>query len=162
MSHELRTPLNAIGGYAQLIELGLRSAATADQRADLERIQRSQRHLLSVINEVLNYARLESGAVAYDVRPMTVADVVATRTATSSPDSATSPGPRRRGPSSRRSASSRTPTRRPWGDLAAGTDSNVTRGETFVPAATSSAPLVRAADNPGWDRSEPIRALLSR
>ena len=78
MSHELRTPLNAIGGYAQLIELGLRGTVTAEQRADLERIQRSQRHLLSVINEVLNYARLESGAVTYDVQPMAVTDVVAT------------------------------------------------------------------------------------
>jgi PAS domain S-box-containing protein len=78
MSHELRTPLNAIGGYAQLLEMGLRGAVSDEQRADLERIQRSQRHLLSVINEVLNYARLESGAVTYDVRPTVVADVVAT------------------------------------------------------------------------------------
>jgi signal transduction histidine kinase len=78
MSHELRTPLNAIGGYAQLLEMGLRGAVSEEQRADLERIQRSQRHLLSVINEVLNYARLESGAVTYDVRPTVVPDVVAT------------------------------------------------------------------------------------
>jgi signal transduction histidine kinase len=78
MSHELRTPLNAIGGYAQLLEMGLRGAVSAEQRADLERIQRSQRHLLSVINEVLNYARLESGAVTYDVRPTVVPEVVAT------------------------------------------------------------------------------------
>ncbi|HUQ81064.1 MAG TPA: PAS domain S-box protein [Gemmatimonadaceae bacterium] len=78
MSHELRTPLNAIGGYAQLLEMGLRGAVSDAQRADLERIQRSQRHLLSVINEVLNYARLESGAVTYDVRPTVVGDVVAT------------------------------------------------------------------------------------
>src|ERR687885_302516 len=77
MSHELRTPLNAIGGYAQLLELGLRGPVTDAQREDIERIQRSQRHLLSVINEVLNYARLESGAVTYDLRPTLVADVVA-------------------------------------------------------------------------------------
>jgi PAS domain S-box-containing protein len=77
MSHELRTPLNAIGGYAQLLEMGLRGAVSHEQRADLERIQRSQRHLLSVINEVLNYARLESGAVTYDVRPTVVAEVIA-------------------------------------------------------------------------------------
>jgi PAS domain S-box-containing protein len=76
MSHELRTPLNAIGGYAELLELGIRGPVTPAQREDLERIQRSQRHLLSLINEVLNYARLESGAVKYDVRPTPVADVV--------------------------------------------------------------------------------------
>ena len=78
MSHELRTPLNAIGGYAQLLEMGLRGDVSDEQRADLERIQRSQRHLLSVINEVLNYARLESGALMYDLRPTVIADVVAT------------------------------------------------------------------------------------
>jgi PAS domain S-box-containing protein len=88
MSHELRTPLNAIGGYAQLLEMGLRGAVSDEQRADLERIQRSQRHLLSVINEVLNYARLESGAVTYDVRPTVVADVVATTIALVEPQRA--------------------------------------------------------------------------
>ena len=66
MSHELRTPLNAIGGYAELIEAGIRGPVTAEQREDLSRIQTSQRHLLGLINEVLNYARLETGTVHYD------------------------------------------------------------------------------------------------
>jgi len=72
MSHELRTPLNAIGGYAELMELELRGPLTAEQRQDLQRIQASQRHLLGLINEVLNYARLESGAVPFQVedRPL--------------------------------------------------------------------------------------------
>ncbi len=43
MSHELRTPLNAIGGYAELIEMGVRGPVSPEQRADLERIQRAQR-----------------------------------------------------------------------------------------------------------------------
>ncbi|MES2524794.1 MAG: PAS domain-containing sensor histidine kinase [Gemmatimonadota bacterium] len=76
MSHELRTPLNAIGGYAELIELGIRGPVTAQQREDLLRIQKSQRHLLSLINEVLNYTRLESGAVSYDLTPVRVAEAV--------------------------------------------------------------------------------------
>ena len=65
MSHELRTPLNAIGGYAQLIEMGVRGPVTPEQREDLERIERSQRHLLGLINDVLNFAKLEAGRVQF-------------------------------------------------------------------------------------------------
>ena len=65
MSHELRTPLNAIGGYAELLLMGIRGALTPDQQADLERIQRSQRNLLSLINDILNYAKLEAGHVEF-------------------------------------------------------------------------------------------------
>lgn len=65
MSHELRTPLNAIGGYAQMLELGVHGATTDAQRTVLARIQQSQHHLLGLINEVLNYARLEAGSVHY-------------------------------------------------------------------------------------------------
>jgi PAS domain S-box-containing protein len=67
MSHELRTPLNAIGGYADLMEMGIRGPVTTQQRDDLRRIQASQRHLLGLINEVLNYAKLETGTVHYDI-----------------------------------------------------------------------------------------------
>ncbi|AHG92635.1 ATP-binding region ATPase domain protein (plasmid) [Gemmatirosa kalamazoonensis] len=76
MSHELRTPLNAIAGHAELIALGLHGPVSDAQREALERITRAQRHLLGLINDVLNYARLESGRVEYDVRPVLVADVV--------------------------------------------------------------------------------------
>ena len=65
MSHELRTPLNAIGGYTELLLMGIRGAVTPDQQADLERIQRSQRNLLSLINDILNYAKLEAGHVEF-------------------------------------------------------------------------------------------------
>jgi PAS domain S-box-containing protein len=77
MSHELRTPLNAIGGYAELLELGIRGPVTGEQREDLARIQRSQKHLLGLINEVLNYARLESGNVRYDLGPVGVTGALA-------------------------------------------------------------------------------------
>ncbi len=66
MSHELRTPLNAIGGYAELLELGIRGPITEAQRDDLERIRRNQRHLLGLINDVLNFAKLEVGRVDFD------------------------------------------------------------------------------------------------
>jgi PAS domain S-box-containing protein len=76
MSHELRTPLNAIGGYAELMELGIHGPVTAEQRTALARIQRSQRHLLGLVNEVLNYAKLETGAVQYDLRDVGVCEAV--------------------------------------------------------------------------------------
>ena len=68
MSHELRTPLNAIAGYAQLMELGVPEPLPASHREYLGRIQRSQSHLLRLINQVLSYARLEAGRVEYDLR----------------------------------------------------------------------------------------------
>ena len=76
MSHELRTPLNAIQGHVQLMELGIHGDVTSDQRAALDRVQRAQQHLLGLIDEVLGYARLESGRVEYDIRPVAIGDVV--------------------------------------------------------------------------------------
>ena len=61
MSHELRTPLNAIGGYAELIELGVRGPITPEQREDLVRLRRSQQQLLAMINDVLNFAKIDAG-----------------------------------------------------------------------------------------------------
>lgn len=65
MSHELRTPLNAIGGYVELLQMGIRGPVTPEQLADFDRIQRNQRHLLSLINDVLNFARLGAGQIEY-------------------------------------------------------------------------------------------------
>jgi signal transduction histidine kinase len=76
MSHELRTPLNAIGGYAQLLEMGLHGAVTDAQRGALGRVQKAQTHLLGLINDVLNFAKLEAGRVEFDVRATSLADVV--------------------------------------------------------------------------------------
>ena len=76
MSHELRTPLNAIGGYAELLEMGVHGEVTAAQAEALGRIKRSQRHLLRLINDVLNLARLESGRVEYTVVPLVLRTVV--------------------------------------------------------------------------------------
>lgn len=72
MSHELRTPLNAIGGYAALIDMGIRGPVSDDQRSDLARIKQSQRHLLGLINQVLNYTRVESGTVHYELTDVPV------------------------------------------------------------------------------------------
>jgi PAS domain S-box-containing protein len=77
MSHELRTPLNAIGGYVQLLDMGLHGSVTDAQREALGRIDRSQRHLLRLINDVLNLSRIEAGRVDYTVESVDLADVVA-------------------------------------------------------------------------------------
>jgi signal transduction histidine kinase len=66
MSHELRTPLNAIGGYAELMEMGIHGPVTPAQREALLRIQRSQRHLLNLVNNVLSLVKLDTRHVSYD------------------------------------------------------------------------------------------------
>jgi PAS domain S-box-containing protein len=76
MSHELRTPLNAIGGYVQLLEMGIHGPVTPEQTEALAKVARSQRHLLRLINEVLNLARIESGSVDYDIRRVLLSDIV--------------------------------------------------------------------------------------
>ena len=76
MSHELRTPLNAIAGYAELMEMGIRGPVTGEQQEDLRRIRRSQQHLLGLINDVLNFAKLETGAVRYEIVDLPVHEVL--------------------------------------------------------------------------------------
>jgi PAS domain S-box-containing protein len=61
MSHELRTPLNAILGYAELMELGVAGPINTQQTQQLERISASAWHLLSVIEEILTFSRVEAG-----------------------------------------------------------------------------------------------------
>jgi signal transduction histidine kinase len=67
MSHELRTPLNAIGGYVDLIELGVRGPVTDDQRRDLGRVRFNQRHLLTVIGNILDFSRIDARKLLFDL-----------------------------------------------------------------------------------------------
>jgi PAS domain S-box-containing protein len=76
MSHELRTPLNAIGGYAQLIEMGVRGPVTEEQRVDLLKIQRSKNHLDSLVSDVLSFAKLGAGRIEFRVHAIDVAATV--------------------------------------------------------------------------------------
>jgi signal transduction histidine kinase/CheY-like chemotaxis protein len=60
MSHELRTPLNAILGYAQILDMGVLGPATPAQQAHLERLQASARHLLRLVDDVLDIAKSDA------------------------------------------------------------------------------------------------------
>jgi PAS domain S-box-containing protein len=76
MSHELRTPLNAIGGYVDLLAMGIRGPISEMQREDLDRIRRNQHHLLGLINNVLNFAKIEAGHVEYHMVEARLHDVL--------------------------------------------------------------------------------------
>ena len=78
MSHELRTPLNAIGGYSELLSLGLGGPVTDRQREYLERIRKSQQHLMALINDILNFSRVEGGQIKYDLDEISLSTVIDT------------------------------------------------------------------------------------
>lgn len=72
MSHELRTPLNAILGFAQLLLNSRRDTLSERQRGQVEHITRSGGHLLNLINEVLDLARIEAGQLHLSVEPVSI------------------------------------------------------------------------------------------
>ncbi len=76
ISHELRTPLGAIGGYAALLDEGIRGPLTDGQREYIERIRRSQNHILRLVNELLDLAKIESGQFVLRVSSVPVQSVL--------------------------------------------------------------------------------------
>lgn len=70
MSHELRTPLNAVIGFTGTLLMKLPGPLTADQERQLRTIQRSAKHLLSLINDLLDVAKIESGRVEIVTEPV--------------------------------------------------------------------------------------------
>jgi protein-histidine pros-kinase len=81
MSHELRTPLNAVIGFTGLLLMKLPGPLTADQEKQLAMVQSSARHLLSLINDLLDVAKIESGNVQFNLEALgcrSVVDEVAT------------------------------------------------------------------------------------
>lgn len=73
MSHEFRTPLNAILGFAQLLEL---DELTADQQESVEHVLRAGRHLVDLVNEVLDISRIEAGRLDLSIEPVEVGPLV--------------------------------------------------------------------------------------
>jgi PAS domain S-box-containing protein len=76
MSHELRTPLNAIAGYADLLALGIGGKLSEEQQGYVARIQRSQQHLLTIVDDLLDLGRMEAGEVTYEIEPVVLSGVI--------------------------------------------------------------------------------------
>ena len=65
VTHELRTPLAAIGGYAELMQMGVRGPVTDAQQQDLQRIRWNQQHLLALITQILSFVRVDTGRMEF-------------------------------------------------------------------------------------------------
>jgi PAS domain S-box-containing protein len=76
MSHELRTPLNAVLGFTGTILLGLSGPLTPTQMHQLEIVQASGKHLLSIINDLLDLAKIESGEIEVEFEPVDCREVL--------------------------------------------------------------------------------------
>lgn len=77
MSHELRTPLNAIGGYVDLIDMGIRGPVSEEQHLDLGRIRNCQRHLVTVVTDILDFVRVGRGDFEYHITDFNVPEAMA-------------------------------------------------------------------------------------
>ena len=88
MSHELRTPLNAIGGYVQLMIDGIPTPASEAQLNYLRRVQKSQQHLLSLIEAVLTHAKIEAGKLTYQITDVVAHEVLSVVDSLTSPQRA--------------------------------------------------------------------------
>jgi len=69
MSHELRTPLNAVLGYTELLDLGVNGPLSEVQHQQLQRVMMSARHLLRLVNEILDFSTLEAGQLTVNCAP---------------------------------------------------------------------------------------------
>ncbi|MFC1996345.1 sensor histidine kinase [Chloroflexota bacterium] len=76
MSHELRTPLNSILGFAQVILEGIDGPLTEEMEMDLGLIEKNGQHLLNLINEVLDMAKIESGRISLSLESIILADML--------------------------------------------------------------------------------------
>lgn len=76
VSHELRTPLNSVLGFAQLLRMDTRMPLADSQRQQIGHIERAGTHLLAMVNDILDIARVEQGTLSLQLEPVPVAEVV--------------------------------------------------------------------------------------
>jgi len=88
MSHELRTPLNAIIGYSEMLEEESRESGKSDSVQDLRKIQSAGKHLLSLINDVLDLSKIEAGKMGLHLENFEVAPLIDEMTAALKPAAA--------------------------------------------------------------------------
>jgi signal transduction histidine kinase len=88
MSHELRTPLNAVLGYSELIELGISGPVTEQMREQIGRIRMSGNHLLGLVNDILDLAKVEAGRLQVSSGPCSATGTVAAAIALIQPQAA--------------------------------------------------------------------------
>jgi signal transduction histidine kinase/ActR/RegA family two-component response regulator len=88
MSHELRTPLNAIIGYSEMLEEETRDVGKVENVQDLKKIQAAGKHLLSLINDVLDLSKIEAGKMGLHLETFDVSQVVEEMVATLQPAAA--------------------------------------------------------------------------
>lgn len=85
MSHELRTPLNAIIGYSEILEEDAQDIGCTEFIPDLHKIQRAGKHLLTLINDILDISKIEAGKMDVYVEPFEVARAIAAVVSTIQP-----------------------------------------------------------------------------
>jgi PAS domain S-box-containing protein len=76
MSHELRTPLNSVLGFAQVILEGLDGPLTDNMESDLKLIEKNGQHLLNLINDILDMAKIEAGRVSLSLEPVNIHELL--------------------------------------------------------------------------------------
>ncbi|HKR64200.1 MAG TPA: HAMP domain-containing sensor histidine kinase [Thermoanaerobaculia bacterium] len=76
MSHDLRTPLQAITGYASVLLEGFHGELSAEQRTDVEEIRTAARDVSRMINDILDFARLDRGTVRVDLRSVSIPEAL--------------------------------------------------------------------------------------
>jgi protein-histidine pros-kinase len=85
MSHELRTPLNAIIGFTGTLLMELPGPLNPDQARQLRIVENSGKHLLAIINDLLDLAKIESGAVQLSLEPVECVEIVSSVTSSLQP-----------------------------------------------------------------------------
>jgi len=88
MSHELRTPLNAVLGYSELMELGISGPITPQMRENIGRIRVSAIHLLGLVNDILDLAKVEAGRLQVSSGPCSATGTIAAAIALIQPQAA--------------------------------------------------------------------------
>src|SRR2546427_11380254 len=88
MSHELRTPLNAIIGYSEMLEEETRESGKSESVQDLRKIQSAGKHLLSLINDVLDLSKIEAGKMGLHLENFEVSPLIAEMISTLQPAAA--------------------------------------------------------------------------